>query len=172
MSIEVGREFGRWTIISEKERSGKLRTFLCKCTCGTLSIIRLVDLSSGHSKSCGCLKREVTIQRNITHGLCLDPISKHLFSVWRNMMLRCFNPQSRQYKWWGERGITVCSVWQDPVAFVQWGRINYKPGLTLDRKDNNGNYEPGNCTWITMKEQARNRRPKTKTAMETQTKRE
>jgi hypothetical protein len=83
-----------------------------------------------------------------------------LFDVWRNMKARCYNPAWPQFKDWGGRGIVVCGEWKhDYVAFKMWAVENgYQRGLTLDRRDNNGSYEPGNCRWVTKKQNCRNRR--------------
>lgn len=97
-----------------------------------------------------------------THGL-----SKHtLYNTWRAMIRRCYNPKHVAFQNWGGRGIKVCAAWREgPEAFVTWGLKNgWKPGLELDRKNNNGNYTPSNCRFVTDKQQANNRRPRQLTA--------
>lgn len=94
---------------------------------------------------------------HVIHGLY--PHNKALFNVWETMKNRCENPKREKYKDYGARGIKVCEEWEKPIAFVEWALSNgYQKGLQLDRIDNNGDYSPQNCRWVTPKENSRNRR--------------
>lgn len=153
--LNEGDVFGRLTVIREVESvlSGKMlrRFYECKCECGTITRVRLEYLRSGHTQSCGCFRVEQTINALTTHG---DRKSK-LYSVWAGMVSRCRN-QSPRY---GGRGISVCDEWNTSYsAFASWAKANgYNEHLTIDRIDNDGNYEPNNCRWVTCKIQSNNR---------------
>lgn len=124
------------------------------CACGTLWEGRLGALTSGSTRSCGCLKQELTIARMTTHGLK----GSKSYSAWVNMNSRCYNPLNKHYKDYGERGISVCDEWRDnPTAFV---RDMGEPttGESLERRDNEGNYCKENCRWASSFDQMRNRR--------------
>lgn len=155
----TGQKFGRLTVIErvEDDKSGLIR-WLCKCECGNEKIIRGKDLKYNKIKSCGCLKREITIERNTKHGL------RHtrIYRIWLLMKNRCFNNKYYLFKNYGGRGIIVCDEWNnDFVKFYDWSMANgYKDDLTIDRINVNGNYEPSNCRWATILQQNRN---KTKT---------
>lgn len=136
--------------------------WVCQCDCGQTAIIcsgNLLNKKSG-TKSCGCNKGHHEPWR--THGLS----HTRLYRIWDNMKKRCFNRNYLpQYMYYGGRGITICDEWKGNFkAFYDWAMANgYKDHLTLDRyPDNNGNYEPSNCRWVTMKEQNSNRRPRNK----------
>lgn len=154
----VGKRFGRLTVIAEtNERSanGELK-YLCECECGNTKVIVSTSLRCGKTRSCGCLLSEGTSARAKTHGLS----KTRLFNIWAGMHDRCYNPNRREYKDYGGRGIQVCDAWKDNFqAFYDWSMANgYSDNLSIDRRDNDGNYEPSNCRWTTRKEQSDNTR--------------
>ena len=153
--VEVGDTYGSLTIVKEVDRRRQKRRFEVQCTCGRKSIVTLGHLRTGHTTSCGCLKLAVLAQRSTRHG----KYGTRTYDAWASMMQRCYNPNKRQFKDWGGRGIVVCDAWHDFAAFYA-DMGDPAPRLSLDRIDNDGNYEPGNCRWATASQQAYNRRPK------------
>jgi len=154
----VGQKFGRWSVIGppERVRSGRrVRVFWpSRCDCGTERLVQGDHLHSGASTSCGCIQREKIGALRRTHGLS----QTRAYSVWNAMMQRCFNPNDRWYPDYGGRGITVCKYYCDFMNWrADWG--NQPDGMSIDRIDNNGNYEPGNIQWATPAMQNANRRP-------------
>lgn len=151
----IGEKFGRLTVV---EHVGSLRghkLYKCICQCGVEKEITSSDLKSGRVKSCGCLRKEITTSRNKTHDLR----NHRLYRIWANMKSRCFNPNSSRYNRYGGRNISVCKEWRnDFKTFYDWAVCNgYDDSLSIDRIDNNGNYEPDNCRWETNKAQSRNK---------------
>lgn len=150
----TNREFGEWTVIQRTENNehGSAR-WLCRCSCGKEKIVDGGSLRSGRSKSCGHFRKN----GNPKHGGRWT----RLYMVWDSMRGRCFTTSNKNYKDYGGRGIMVCEEWNDFSAFRDWALANgYKKGLSIDRINNDGNYEPSNCRWATPHEQRINQRPR------------
>ncbi|WP_137744545.1 hypothetical protein [Robertmurraya siralis] len=132
--------------------------YLCKCECGIIKEIRYDSLGRS-TFSCGCLNKEINKGRlgnaTRTHGMS----NTKLFAIWRDMKNRCYNQKVDRYVNYGGRGIKVCKEWKENFEpFMEWALAKgYKDGLSIDRIDVNGNYEPSNCRWITKEKQYRNK---------------
>lgn len=147
-----GYKFGKLTVVSFSHMIGKHSYWKCICECGNEHTVRSDCLKNGLVKSCGCL--------NTNDREKPDSIKKHkLYRVYWGMKQRCYNPNQKHYNRYGGRGITVCDEWRnDFQAFYDWSMSHgYKEGLTIDRIDNDGNYEPSNCRWVTQAEQNLNK---------------
>lgn len=151
-----GQKFGRLTVIKFIHIENHKAIWLCQCECGGLTEVVGKDLTSGHTKSCGCLRKEKTRNLNKTH----DKTNTRIYGIWCYMKRRCYNENCKCYKNYGARGITMCDEWKnDFMTFYNWSMLHgYNDNLTIDRIDINGNYEPNNCRWATIKQQNRNTR--------------
>lgn len=146
----IGKVYGRLTIIKDMPDINGYRRVLCKCECGTIKECTLGLLRNGDIRSCSCLQKEL----NITHNKTKHP----LYQVWAGMIARCTNKNHSGYKYYMCKNIKVCDEWYDFEIFYRWSIENgYKKGLTIDRINNSSNYEPNNCRWVTIKENARNK---------------
>lgn len=160
----AGQRFGRLTAIKDSgKRKYTYAVWECVCDCGKKMFVISRSLRGGDTRSCGCLIKETNIKGKtgnkyrFKHGDdCKGSVSK-LYSVWIGMKNRCFHFKNSAFKYYGARGISVCSKWKNNyLAFKDWALSHgYQPRLTIDRINNDGNYEPGNCQFITKSENSR-----------------
>lgn len=169
----IGKRFGRLVVEEEavpriRPNGSKEYRYLCRCDCGNTVNISRVGLQHG-TKSCGCLVKDVlAVTRERTDHSKHGKRHTRIYNVWLTMKQKCFNPNNREFKRYGGRGIVVCAEWRDDFqAFYDWAMANgYKEEIqpngknkwTIDRIDVNGNYEPSNCRWVEMLIQSNNKR--------------
>lgn len=153
----VGQKFGNLFVVDYSHLSDhKERHYKCVCDCGTEKILRGSSLTTGNIKSCGCLrvsKGRLAGLKSAVHGM----IKTKTYETWRGMKRRCLNKQDKNYKWYGEKGVTICKKWQTFEGFLE--DMGERPeGTTLDRINPFGNYEPSNCRWADNATQKANTR--------------
>lgn len=161
---ETGNKYGRLVVLERgpADKSGEA-CWLCKCGCGKTMVTRGSALRTGHTRSCGCLHEEMLKDGLVVkHGMNRRAGRHPLYKLWENIKSRCYNPNAKGYRDYGGRGIKVCGSWyEDPKAFVDWieDNLGSRPkDHSLDRIDNDGDYEPGNLRWADRKTQVANRR--------------
>lgn len=150
----TGQRFGYLTAISPAgTRASGNKLWLCQCDCGRQIISSGSDLRA-RTKSCGC--------KPLKHGHSKQANYHPLYAIWKTIRQRCNNPANADYRWYGARGITICKRWDDFTVFLSDIGERPSPELTIDRINNEGNYEPGNIRWATWAQQRNNKRPRAK----------
>ncbi len=155
-TIKTDDIFGYWKVIEFAfSRRGK-KLFLCECKCGTRRVVLAAGLRRGTSKSCGCFRNFITIKRSTIHGAAKRLFRLSEYTTWKAMIQRCENPNNNSYYRYGGRGIIVCQRWKSfQNFFSDMGKKPFQK-FTLDRINNDGNYEPSNCRWADYLTQANN----------------
>lgn len=160
MPCPEGQRFGRLVVIREAAKivdgTTSRRAVLSRCDCGEQATVRLVSLRSGNTQSCGCLGKERRRAATATHGLS----GHELYQTWWAIQDRCLNESTWEYRYYGGRGIGVCARWREVALFIADVESELGPrpaGMTLDRRDNDRGYEPGNIRWASRREQVINR---------------
>lgn len=148
------------TFSTDKEKK-YIRRGKYKCFCGKEFTGTISEVKNGHTKSCGCYKKSGL---NFKHGHCVVGARNRLHDIYTQMVYRCCSKKATSYKHYGGRGITICEEWRnDFTKFRDWALANgYTDKLSIDRINNDGNYEPGNCRWVSRQIQSINRRNKTR----------
>lgn len=146
----TGFRFGRFLVVGYSH-SVNGACWKCLCKCGATRIIKGSTLRTGYRKSCGCLVVNGTATHRMSHT--------RLYRTYIGMKDRCYRENSKDYKYYGGRGIKICRGWRRVDAFLKWAVASgYKDGLSIERIDPNGDYSPSNCTWVPMSDQGKNRR--------------
>lgn len=157
---ETGNRFGLLTAVKYVS-DGPRKKWECICDCGNVVLIDGSRLRGGRVASCGCAANGAGIDPR--KAIRTNMSNTRLYSIWKTMLARCANRNSKSYKWYGAVGVWVCDEWKSFVAFENWAKNNgYKDNLTIDRIDVTGPYSPGNCKWVTMRDQSLNKRTSVK----------
>ncbi len=151
----VGERFGKLLVVGMAENIGKNTSWLCRCDCGVEKPVLTYNLQAGKSLSCGCVRGVKIGDFARTHS----GSGTKIYAIYKGMKQRCNNDKNPAYKWYGGKGVCICTQWLESFeAFREWAISNgFKDGLSIDRINPDGGYNPGNCRWITMKKQANNK---------------
>lgn len=162
--LPAGERFERLVVFGDAPADhGKNRCYTCRCDCGAITTVRGTSLTSGATRSCGCLLRDVNGERlrrerlALKHGHAQGDRPTRTWSSWRSMIKRCTDPRHGSWQRYGGRGISVCVRWRESFSNFLADMGERPEGMTLDRIDPDGNYEPGGCRWATPVEQRHNR---------------